>query len=340
MKKIRIISLGKRNFPFFTLCVSCTLKSYSQCGFDLYIANDQSGSVDAQENLQSRQFIEKLALSFTLGNSNTQSRIAIASWSYTNQFEQYNFPSAGAGYTIAPADIVTYRNSPRLYSGNTDPYNALLRAWQNIDLTPVPGRNVTRVIVLMTDAYAYQVNPSIVSLASQVKAAGIRIVVVGIDQAAGNPPQNILQAVASPGMNFSAASYTELLQNALATIQAINTAVCPGLPPAFDLTVTTNSFNCNTGTVNYTVANEGNASFGPATLSVSFYNGNPTSSSAFLLATHIQTGVVLAAGSSASYIYTNASMTGVSNLYAVVNLNTAGAMHSRHYLLTLRQEYW
>ena len=324
MRKIRTIPLGKEIF-LFLLCAFLALRSYSQCGQDIYIANDQSGSVDSRENTQSRQFIEQLALAFPLGNANTESRIAISSWGWSNEFQQYTFPSAGVGYTTSLSDIVNYRNSPKPFSGGTDPYMALLKAYQNINLTPVAGRSVPKLIILMTDAYSYQVNPNIVSLANQVKAAGYRILVMGVDAASNNPPQPVLQAVASPGLNFTASSYDALINNAVTTIQQAIAQVCPGPPPAFDLTVAINSFDCNAGTANYSVTNAGNVSFGPATLSVSFYNGNPTTATAFLLATHTQPGMVLGAGATAAFAYTNSALTGVSNLYAVVNLNTAGS---------------
>lgn len=321
--KTRTISSGKA-ILFFLFNAFLALKGYSQCAYDIYIANDQSSSVDALENTQSRQFIEQLATSLTLGNSNSESRIAVASWSSANQFQQYNFPLAGAGYTTQLSDIINFRNAVRPYNGNTDPNAALLSAWQNINITPIAGRNVPKVIILMTDAYADQVNPGLVSLANQIKAAGIRIAVVGIDAASGNPPQNVLQTVASPGLNFTASSYSSLINNAISTIQSINSAVCPSAPVPFDLTVTINSFNCLTGQVNYTVNNTGNQSFGSATLSVSFYSGNPVTNTAGPVATHTQPGVILAVGSSGTYNFSNTSLRGVKSLYAVVNLNTAG----------------
>ncbi len=320
---IRSLLKGKA-MPLFLISIFFSWHGYAQCGLDIYIANDQSGSVDTREDMQSRQFIERLSLAFSLGNGNAESRIAIASWSWSDEFEPYNFPSAGAGYTILPADIIAYRNSTRPFTGGTDPYTAILEAWQNINVTPVPGRNVSKVIVLMTDAYAEQVNPGIISLANQVKATGVRIVVMGIDAASGNPPQNILQNVASPGMNFTASSYTDLIDNALGTIQAINTAVCPAPPITFDLTVAINTFDCNSGQVSYKVSNAGNQSFGPATLNVSFYAGNPFYNTASLVTTHAQPAITLAAGSSATYTYSNSLLTGARSLYAVVNLDTAG----------------
>ncbi len=321
--RVRTISSGKA-ILFFMLCAFLASKSYSQCAYDIYIANDQSGSVDSRENMQSRQFVERLALAFPLGNANTESRIAISSWSWNTEFQQYNFPLAGIGYTTAMSDIVNYRNSPKPFNGETDPYAALLKAYQNINLTPVAGRNVPKLIILMTDAYSYQVNSNIISLADQVKAAGYKILVMGVDAASNNPPQPILQAVASPGLNFTASSYESLITNAVATVQQAIVKICPSATPPFDLTVTINSFNCNTGNINYTVSNTGGQSFGPAVLSVSFYNGNPKLNTTSLLATHSQAGITIGSNSSATYSFSNVLFSGVKNVYAVVNLSTSG----------------
>ncbi|HKO78796.1 MAG TPA: VWA domain-containing protein, partial [Chitinophagaceae bacterium] len=331
MNRIRTISSGK-GILFFLLCTFVALKSRSQCGQDIYIANDQSGSVDSRENMQSRQFIEQLALAFPLGNANTESRIAISSWGWTNEFQQYNFPSAGVGYTTSLSDIVSYRNSPKPFNGGTDPYVALLKAYQNINLTPVAGRNVPKLIILMTDAYSYQVNSNIISLANLIKAAGYKILVLGVDAASLNPPQPILQAVASPGLNFTASSYDALINNAVGTVQQAIAQICPVVTPPFDLTVAINSFDCNTGDVSYTVSNTGGQSFGPATLNVSFYNGDPRNSTTRLFFTHSEAGVTINAGFSHVVSLTAATMQGlgytslqgIGHLYAVVNLNTTG----------------
>ncbi len=324
MKKSTLSSSPGKFILVFVLLTFYGLKSYSQCGYDIYIANDQSGSVDATENMQSRQFIEKLALAFPLGNANTESRIAISSWSWNTDFQQYNFPSAGTGYTTLLSDIIAYRNSSKPFSGNTDPYAALLRAWQNINLTPVPGRTVPKLIILMTDAYSSQVSSNIIALADQIKAAGYKILVMGVDAASGNPPQPIFQAVASPGLNLTASSYDVLIANAVTTVQQAIAQICPATIPPFDLSVSISSFNCNTGVVNYTVTNGGAQSFGPATLSVSFYNTDPRQGASQLLGTHSQAGVSLSPNTSATYSFTNASLNSIQTIYAVVNLNTSG----------------
>lgn len=52
----------------------------AQCDVDIHIANDQSGSIDATENAQARTFIKQLTQSLSLGNSNSQNRIALSQW--------------------------------------------------------------------------------------------------------------------------------------------------------------------------------------------------------------------------------------------------------------------
>src|SRR4051812_9896546 len=92
----------------------------AQCGLDIYIANDQSGSVDGTENIQGRNFIRQLVQSLNLGNGNTQSRIALAEWS---AYGRYSFTSAGLNYSTDVSDIVGYTNAARTINGYTDPYD-------------------------------------------------------------------------------------------------------------------------------------------------------------------------------------------------------------------------
>src|SRR5205085_11388723 len=69
----------------------------------------------------------------------------------------------------------------------------------------------------------------------------------------------------------------------------------------------------------------GAASFGPATLSISFYVGNPDAPAAFLVATHTQPGITITSNGAASYSFTNAGLNTLQTLFAVVNVNTAGS---------------
>ncbi|HEY1201296.1 MAG TPA: hypothetical protein VGE79_09960, partial [Niastella sp.] len=107
--------------------------AFSQCGgLDIFIANDQSGSVDARENLKSREFITKLAQGLPLAYSAGGFRIAIADWDYNRNWQQYTFPVAGKQYTTNVSDIAAYANSQRIFYEGTDLILALSRSFQAI----------------------------------------------------------------------------------------------------------------------------------------------------------------------------------------------------------------
>ena len=211
MKKLLVVSV------MILSALAGSIKSFAQCGIDIYIANDQSGSIDATEDRQGKTFIKNLAQSLSLGNANSQSRIALANWSSTNTWVKFNFPSAGQNYTTLQSDVLSYPLSP-FNAGNTDPYDALRRTYQQINETPVTGRTVPKMIVLMTDAYCYQIQPNIVQLATQIKQSGVYVMVLAIDAAASC---TILQGtnVASPGMYFNSAAYSNLASNAQSYIR-------------------------------------------------------------------------------------------------------------------------
>ncbi|MEI9943352.1 MAG: GEVED domain-containing protein [Chitinophagaceae bacterium] len=293
-------------------------------GLDISIANDQSGSVDATENAQSRIFIRNLSASLTLGNTNNQSRIQLSNWAETNTFSQYSFPSVGLNYTTLQSDVISYVNKPRTMNGGTDPYQALQKAYSIRSQTPIAGRTVPKIIILMTDASCFQVQSAIKTLATQIKASGTYIMVLAIQDAAAC---TILQGtnVASPGMYFSAASYASLAANAQTTITNMLNAACPAVPPTpvFDLSVTITSFNCGTGTVGYNVTNNGAAAFS-GTLQTVFYNEDPRLITTRLLYTDTRAGQTIAAGATSGYSFTQASLIGVKNIYAIVNLSTTG----------------
>ena len=297
------------------------LVSRSQsCGLDIYVANDQSGSIDSRENFQGRDFITRLAEVGTLGNASTQNRVAIANWSYYNTFYQYAFPMAGSGYTTNMEDLLSYRSSVRNLSGGTDPYQALQKAYQNITLTPVSGRNVRKVILLMTDAYSYQVQTGIEQLATQIKNAGIYIAVMAIDEAR-NVTTLSGTKVASPNLYFNALDYATLQNTALQRIGELMNYSCNLPGPSWDLSVGITGVNCATGAVNYTVNNSGVPFSG--TLSTSFYNGDPALPSTKLLAVNTRSGTTtIGANTSSAFSFTSSQVVGQAKIYAVVNINS------------------
>ena len=304
------------------LCLMGSSNLYAQnCGLDLYIANDQSGSVDASENIASREFITKLSQAHMLGNNNSMNRIGLAEWDFG--FFPYAFPSAGTNFSTNMADIIAYQQATRTVSGGTDVYGALFNAFLKTSQTPVAGRSVRKVILLMTDASNGQVSNNITDLANRIKNAGVSIVVMAIGDAANI---TILQTVAShPSLYFSAADYTALSSNVTATVNSVLTSTCnvPLPAPSWDLSVTNNSLDCAAGQVSYTVHNTADVDLTNQTISTSFYDGNPTLWGFKLLATDVKTGQTIAAHSSQTYTFTDASLQYRARVGSVVNLNTA-----------------
>lgn len=307
-----------------------TVSVAQTCALDVFVANDQSGSVSALENTQSRQFITALFNGMQpWGSGPGQSRMAIADWDSPGVWQQFNFPVAGVGYSDLLADVLAYQNAPRALIGGTDPYTALLNAYQSIGQTPVPGRVAKPVIVLMTDAACSQVPPGLSTLATQVKNAGVYVVVVAIEAASGCA---VLAGtnVASPGGYFSAPTYAQLMQANVQLVQDMINAGCNGsFDPSYDLAITVDAFTasgCTTPPPNFvadlSISNAGAVDFnGP--LVVSFYNGPPTNATSLLLFVQNFGVQTLVPGASFSTAVPSLQFASTNTLYAVVNYDGA-----------------
>jgi len=310
-------------------CISFLLpdKVMAQCGADIYVLNDNSGSVDAVELQQSKRFITRLAIEMApLGTGNNQTRIAISNFATTGTFTEFNFPIANSRYTTELADIIHYENSPRVLSGGTDVTDATYQASLVAGQPVIPGRNVAQILVILTDAYNYQVAPSIVQFAENLKAQGFFIVVMAIDEAVNIPD---LQQVASAGGYFTAGDYQALENNVITYAQNLATQTCTYVPPTPkpDLNIALTNFNIinclttPTSSVSYQVNNVGNANFS-GNLYISLYDADPRIPGANLLGVRNAGAITIAAGSSASGTITNTQIAGLNsatNLYAVVN---------------------
>ena len=318
--------------------------SYAQCGLDVFVANDQSGSVDAVENSQGRHFITELMRNLDpWGNANNQSRMAIAEWDYNGSWTRFNFPSAGTNYTTQLSDVIAFQNSPRILSGGTDPYSALLKTYNAINQTPIVGRTANQVIILMTDAYCNQIQGNLVQLATQIKDNGIYIMVMAIDAAQGC---TILQGenIASDGAYFSAPSYAQLEQQAIAYVKDIISAACIGPPPpSFDLTINLNNFtatNCLNGNgtykVDYTINNIGKIVWNN-NMAISFYNGDPTLPTTKLIAMQNIGSQTIAVNGSVNGSFTSNLLGSATNLYSIVNFNGNLATNTPPLPYNLRQ---
>lgn len=163
-------------------------QEYCQTGTDINIANVISGSIDSSEFQQSKDFVSLLGANFGTNyrTNNLENRVSISNWSAgSGIFVQYNFPSEGQNYATSISDILSYINSSRLFRGGTDVYSALLRAREWVNQNLVSGRDVPKVIVSLTYASCEQVASNISSHATQIKNQGVRIVVLGKDNATG-----------------------------------------------------------------------------------------------------------------------------------------------------------
>ncbi len=259
-------------FLFVLIVAQFTVKA--QCGgIDIFIANDQSGSVDANENLKSREFIAVFCKSLYLAHDENGYRVAIADWDYNQGWAPYNFPVAGIGFTTEFSDVLSYTNSQRVLIGGTDLVTALQKSFVAI---LSQDNNRAKVILLMTDAVLGVTQPALVDLAQQVKNSGVYIALLSIS----TPYNPLFEDVASEGGYFMASSYEELVKDAKDFTSAITTASCLGTEPAFDLNIKLTAFtaeNCFPGPGNYKVEyeikNSGKLPWNDS-IAISLYNGD------------------------------------------------------------------
>lgn len=308
--------MKKTLYVLLLLLFMAATHSFAQCGLDIMVVNDQSGSVDATENIQARDFIVKLAQAHALGNANTQNRIAVSE--FDQFYYPYNFPAAGLNYTTSMADILAYKNAQRNYYGLTNVANALQHGYQDINQTPVAGRNVRKVLLIMTDASTSQASASLIDYANAVKRAGGVVAVIAIDAATSIP---YLSTAATPGLYYAASDYATLSNNATATINSLLATACTTSAVAWDLSVRIDAFDCSNNTVNYTVTNNGNGAYsGP--IQTVFYTGSPAGN-AGMLAVDAHATQNIPAGGSQSFSFTNIGFQSQNNVVATVNLDTS-----------------
>ena len=307
------------------------------CSLDLFVANDQSGSVSAIENDQSRQFITALMGGMQpWGSAPGESRMAIADWASSGNWLQYSFPSVGQNYTTLISDVIAYQNAPRSLTGGTGPYSALLNTFNSLNQTPVPGRISDKIIVLMTDAACSQVPAGISTLADQIKNSGVFIIVVAIE-AASSCPSLAGTNVASPGGYFNASNYSALIQANVQLVQDIIATSCLGaISPSYDLSIELDGYtasNCSPGpgtyTINYTISNAlGAGDIFNDEIVVSYYNGDPQLPTTNLLAVQSDGIHSIPIGGSYSGSIISPLFASSSTIYAVVNYDGSVASNA------------
>lgn len=309
--------MKKTLYVLLLLLFMAATHSFAQCGLDIMVVNDQSGSVDATENVQARDFILQLAQSHALGNANTQNRIAVSE--FDQFYYQYSFPTAGLNYTTSMADIVAYKNAARNYYGGTNVTNAIQHGYQDMSITPVAGRTARQVLLIITDASANQASTGLIDYANAVQQAGGVVAVIAVGDAAGI---TYLGIAATPGLYYSAPDYTTLVNNATTTINSLLTNACTATSATWDLSVTVDAFDCSNNTVHYSIKNNGVSDYsGP--VQTAFYNASPMAGGASLLALDAHAAQNIASGASQSYTFTNSGFQNEYNVAAVVNLDTA-----------------
>lgn len=313
-----------RNLLLLVVAFFIGPSAFCQCGgLDIFIANDQSGSVDARENLKSREFITKLAQGLPLAYSQGGFRIAIADWDYNRNWQQYTFPLAGKQYTTNMSDVMAYANSPRIFYEGTDLILALSRSFQVIQNDAYQDR--PKVILLLTDAQpGNTTQPGLVELAAQIKNSGVFIAVMAIESA---KYYTELIEVASTGGYFFADSYDELAGDAATYAQSIADAACKGNQPAFDLAIELKAFNAvgcfpgpGTYTLEYAIKNTGKKAWNNDIV-ISFYDNNPAQYGSKPIAV-INTGkVFIDAGGVYQNVFSSDVLSGYQLVNAIVNFD-------------------
>lgn len=295
---------------------------------DIVILNDVSGSVDAVEYEESKQFFVDFLSQANIGTGADDSRAAIIEWSdASSQFIQ--IPITGnlttlQGYTIYD----------RVFDGGTHPHNALTFGRSYLASNARP--DVERVLILSTDGEPTQISPSLIGLADQYKAAGYHIITIAFDSAfANSSTRDILRQVASIDLLAPGAPAYSLLDANLAEI-IVNLYLCPIDPGssatvyfdrdgAIDITGIETSGGCPDPysiEITFDIAAFQELSIPPGT-PVTFYYNNP----ALFGATPILTWLVpcaIPAGTTETFTV-SLPVNGAANIFAVLNNDNSQA---------------
>lgn len=290
---------------------------------DIVIMNDSSGSVDAIEYEESKQFFVDLVNALNIGMADSQSRVSVIEWS--NDTTEVRIPITGDLSTLQ--NYVTYN---RLFEGGTNPNAAL--TYGKSYLSDVLRPFATPILILSTDALSSQISSSLIALADLYKAQGYVIITIAFDDAYSNDyTRNILTQTASLPLLAPGAPAYSLLNNTLAN-HIVNLYVCPSDPGssnsyyfsrdgAITLTNITPLGDCPYPIgveLTYTVTAQQQLAL-PAGTPVTFYYNNPEMFSA----TQILTTLIpcaIPAGTSETFTIT-LPVTTPANIWAVLNDN-------------------
>ena len=289
---------------------------------DIVILNDVSGSVDATEYDESKQFFVDFLSEANIGFGIDESRAAIIEWS-SGFSQQLIIPMTGDSIILK-----TYVHAARAFSGGTSPHEAMTFGEQYLDSIARP--DVEGVLILSTDGSGGQISPSLVALADQFKAAGYHIITIAFDGAYSSTyTRELLRQVASIDQLAPGAPAYSLLDKDLAH-NIVNLYLCPIDPGssatayfnrdgALDILDISPIGNCpfpDGVEVTFTVEALRELSL-PAGTPISFYHNNPTSFGA----NYILTWLIPCAtpvGTKETFTVT-LPVTTASNIYAVLN---------------------
>ena len=289
---------------------------------DIVILNDVSGSVDAVEYDESKQFFVDFLNEVNIGTEPDESRAAIVEWSGTSQ-QSVQIPITGD-----MAALQDYVNYSKAFDGGTDPHAAL--SFGEDYLASVARPDVARVLVLSTDGSGGQISPSLAALADQYKADGYHIVTIAFDEAfAESYTRDILRQVASIDALAPGAPAYSLLDEDLA-VNIVNLYLCPIDPGssatayfnrdgAIDIIGLEAIGGCPTPTsveLTFTIEALRELSIPPGT-PVTFYYNDPTLFGATPILTW-QVPCAIPAGTSETYTVT-LPVTEAASIFAILN---------------------
>ena len=257
---------------------------------DIIILNDSSGSVDATEYKESKEFFVNLCNALNIGIDSTSTRVAIAEWSSTGQ-QRLKIPITGDLPTLQ-----NYNSSSQSFRNGTNPNSALMFGYNYLESNA--RDNATRVILLSTDGSSSQISTSLIALSETYQAEGYVVGTIAFDNAFNNGlTRDILTRTATldqlaPG----ASAYSEL--NESLAFDIVNLYVCPLGPSILntinfnkdgriDITDYSLQGDCNSFQnieVAYSVTALQQLSF-PAGTPITFYQNDPRTSGGIKLLT-------------------------------------------------------
>jgi len=289
---------------------------------DIVILNDVSGSVDAIEYMESKQFFVDFLQVVNIGSGTDESRASIIEWSSSSD-QEVKIPITG-DVTI----LQSYIDDSRAFDGGTSPHEAMSFGGSYLDANA--RINAEKVLILSTDGSRSQISSSLITLADEFKAKGYHIISIAFDGAySNNFTREILRQIASvDALAPGAPAYSQLNANLAKNI--VYNYLCPIDPGssatayfnrdgAIDILAIVPIGNCPyldfvEATIEISAHRELSI---PAGTYVTFYHNNPNQSGATSILTW-QIPCAIPVDSTETYTIT-LPMDGPSNIFVVLN---------------------